>query len=423
MTRPSCGFARAVARLPRRCITTSSSHHAASRIKPPSTKPPSRVSNQYKPYDTSSKLDKPPSSHAHALPSPPPKPTNRPRPPPPNEPDTILSIWQRAWIPLTGAAVVSVLLGFYVAGTITASLKDNGGPCRGTCEHATPTGRPPALTGDNAEQFDKELGWQEWGTGIIGQRKRIAKLARGHVLELAIGTGRNLEYYDWDTLETDGQKRAAAGRKGAEVPGIESFTGLDISVDMLDVARKKLVKTVPPMAGSAPIVKASTMADNSGGQLSYLQGKLRLINSDAHHALPTPSTAAPTATGSGPSSQHTPAAAKYDTVIQTFGLCSVSDPVAVLSNLASVVKPGSGRIILLEHGKGWFGLVNGLLDRNAWKHFEKFGCWWNRDIPALVEEAVEKTPGLEIVRIERPTLIQMGTLVWVELKLKDNANV
>lgn len=227
--------------------------------------------------------------------------------------------------------------------------------------------------------------------GITKLRKRIAAQAKGQVLELAMGTGRNLEYYDWEAV--DGKVR---GR------GITTFTGLDISVDMLDVARKRLVKTVPPMASSEPVVKASTMADHTGGHLSYLNDRLRLVNSDAHHKLPSP-----------PSSP----SAKYDTVIQTFGLCSVNDPVAVLTNLATAVKPETGRIILLEHGKGWYGIVNGLLDRNAGKHFQKYGCWWNRDIQEVVEKAASATPGLEIVKIERPNLLQMGTMLWIELKV------
>jgi methyltransferase OMS1, mitochondrial len=104
-------------------------------------------------------------------------------------------------------------------------------------------------------------------------------------------------------------------------------------------------------------------------------------------------------------------------VIQTFGLCSVSDPVAVLANLATSVKPDTGRIILLEHGKGWYGLVNGLLDKNADKHFAKYGCWWNRDIQTLVEEAAKMTRGLEVVKLQRPNISQMGTLFWVELRV------
>ncbi|POR32877.1 Methyltransferase OMS1, mitochondrial [Tolypocladium paradoxum] len=330
-------------------------------------------------------------------------PPSSPPPPAPKQ-DTLLTLWRRSWLPLTGAALLAGFLGFYIFGTAAASFKTC--PCEGTCEHAAPTGRPPALTGENAEQFDKELNFGEWWMGITGLRKKLAERATGHVLELAMGTGRNLEYYNWEPLSAAAEV-ANTGRKKAVAPqGITSFTGLDISVDMLDVARRRLVKTVPPMS-SAPVVKASTMADHTRGQLSYLDNHLRLINSDAHHPLPPPS--APT------SNQ------KYDTVIQTFGLCSVSDPVAVLSNLASAVKPGTGRIILLEHGKGWYGIVNGLLDKNAGKHFEKYGCWWNRDIEALVDEAVEKTPGLEVVKLDRPSILQMGTLVWVELKVADKA--
>jgi methyltransferase OMS1 len=253
--------------------------------------------------------------------------------------------------------------------------------------------------------------------GITGLRRRLAARAAGHVLELAMGTGRNLEYYTWDALTTAAERAAAETKSSSSSsssssgqdkakstpPGISSFTGLDISADMLDVARRKLVKAVPPMAAAAPVVRASTMPDHTGGQLSYLDAHLRLVNSDAHKPLPAP---APSV-----------AAPKYDTIIQTFGLCSVSDPVAVLTNLASVVRPQTGRIILLEHGKGWFGIINGLLDRNAGKHFEKYGCWWNRDIQAIVEEAAQRTPGLEVVKVERPNILQMGTLVWVELRV------
>ncbi|KAK7422300.1 hypothetical protein QQZ08_009608 [Neonectria magnoliae] len=334
-----------------------------------------------------------------------PKPPSASPPPPPPSPqaETLLDLWRATWLPLTGAALLAGALGFYIFGTVAASFK--ACPCGGIREHSIPTGRPPALTGDNAEQFDKELNMPEWWMGITKLRKRIAEQATGHVLELAMGTGRNLEYYNWEPLN-ERVREAVAGAKAAK--GIASFTGLDISVDMLDVARKRLVKTVPPMASSAPIVRASTMADHTGGQLSFLDEQLRLIHSDAHHPLPPPSTS------SNPSSP-----AKYDTVIQTFGLCSVSDPVAVLTNLAGAVKPGSGRIILLEHGKGWYGIVNGLLDKNADKHFEKYGCWWNRDIQELVEEAARKVPGLEVVKVERPNVLQMGTLVWVELRVSD----
>lgn len=288
-------------------------------------------------------------------------------------------------------------------GTFAASLKTY--PCQTPCEHSTPTGRPPALTGDNAEQFDKELNLPEWWMGITSLRKKLADHAKGDVLELAMGSGRNLEYYNWEPLA----RLESTGRQH----GVTSFTGLDISVDMLDVARRKLVRAVPPMSSSATIVKASSMPNNTGGQLSFLNDRLRLVHSDAHNPLPPPIAQNKSFAKPNQSSH-----SKYDTIVQTFGLCSVSDPVAVITNLATAVKPESGRIILLEHGKGWYGLINGLLDKNAGKHFEKYGCWWNRDIEAIVEEAVKVNPNLEVVALERPNVLQMGTLVWVELKIK-----
>ncbi|PON30570.1 hypothetical protein TGAM01_v201010 [Trichoderma gamsii] len=354
---------------------------------PPARVPSPRVTKSYKP------TQKPGTS---------PNASSPPPPPPPPKADTLLDIWRRAWLPLTGASVLAGFLGFYIFGTTAASLKSSSSPCSSSCcEHATPTGRPPALSGDNAEQFDKELNLPEWWMGITKLRKRLATHAKGNVLELAMGSGRNLEYYNWEPLSTAVEAARTGQIPPPKIPqGITSFTGLDISVDMLDVSRKSLAKSVPPMSSSAPIVKASSMADHTGGQLSFLDGHVRLVNLDAHHPLPPPA--------------HTD---KYDTIIQTFGLCSVSDPVAVLSNLANVVRPDTGRIVLLEHGKGYYGLVNGLLDKNAGKHFAKYGCWWNRDIESIVEDAVSKTPGLEVVKLERPNITQMGTLVWIELKM------
>ena len=64
------------------------------------------------------------------------------------------SIWKTHWLPLSGAVLLAGALGFYIVGTVAASVKASGCPC---VEHSIPTGRPPALTGDNADNFDKEL--------------------------------------------------------------------------------------------------------------------------------------------------------------------------------------------------------------------------------------------------------------------------
>jgi methyltransferase OMS1 len=92
----------------------------------------------------------------------------------------------------------------------------------------------------------------------------------------------------------------------------------------------------------------------------------------------------------------------FDTVVDTFGLCSYEDPVATLREMARVCKSGGisggdggggGRLFLLEHGRsdahGW---LSNILDAHATAHAAKWGCYWNRDIPQIVKDA-----GLEII--------------------------
>lgn len=87
--------------------------------------------------------------------------------------------------------------------------------------------------------------------------------------------------------------------------------------------------------------------------------------------------------------------AQFDTVVDTFGLCSHADPRAALQQMAAVCKP-EGKLILLEHGKASWDFLNSSLDQGAQGHFAKWGCWWNRDILQLVNEA-----GLEVQSCSR----------------------
>lgn len=75
----------------------------------------------------------------------------------------------------------------------------------------------------------------------------------------------------------------------------------------------------------------------------------------------------------------------FDTVVDTFGLCSYDDPVAVLKQMAKLCRPG-GKLLLLEHGrsKTW-NVVSRALDKSAGRHAEEWGCVWNRDIDAILE--------------------------------------
>ncbi|KAF6006966.1 hypothetical protein HII13_004821 [Brettanomyces bruxellensis] len=89
---------------------------------------------------------------------------------------------------------------------------------------------------------------------------------------------------------------------------------------------------------------------------------------------------------------------KYDTIVETFGLCSEKDPVQSLKNMKALLKQG-GRIILLEHGRSSWDLVNKKLDKDAQRHSEKWGCRWNLDIGEIVDDA-----GLEITKEKRAYL-------------------
>jgi len=84
----------------------------------------------------------------------------------------------------------------------------------------------------------------------------------------------------------------------------------------------------------------------------------------------------------------------FDTVVDTFGLCSYQDPVQVLREMIRVCKP-NGKILLLEHGrsKSWTWVTD-WLDKYAAEHAKNWGCVWNRDLDALlakVEDQVDIT--------------------------------
>jgi methyltransferase OMS1 len=65
-------------------------------------------------------------------------------------------------------------------------------------------------------------------------------------------------------------------------------------------------------------------------------------------------------------------------------------------NAGSGDAPGSGKIYLLEHGRSDWDWVSNILDKHADPHAKRWGCYWNRDILAIVREA-----GLEIESVAR----------------------
>jgi len=171
-----------------------------------------------------------------------------------------------------------------------------------------------------AKQWDSMVRFDEFITGIGRWRRRMARRAEGEVLEVAIGTGRNLSYYD-------------ASR-------VTSITGIDFCRAMLEQCDGKRAD-----AGGIPL-------------------KLKMASSKQ----------IPFEDGS------------YDTIVDTFGICSFEEPVQALREMRRVVRE-DGQVLLLEHGASNWEFMQGMLNKGAQRHAEKFGCYPNRDIASLVREA------------------------------------
>ena len=130
-----------------------------------------------------------------------------------------------------------------------------------------------------AASFDREMGLGEkW---IFGTEHRpwACSRATGHTLEVGIGTGLNLPYY----------------------PPEASLIGLDLSPEMLDLARRRATE---------------------------LGMTVELKEGDAQE-LPFPDQ-------------------MFDTVISTYAMCSVPDEARTISEMRRVLRDG-GRLILVDH--------------------------------------------------------------------------
>lgn len=227
-----------------------------------------------------------------------------------------------------------------------------------------------------ASSFDSHVDLTESSMGITSLRRDLAQRAWGDVLEVSIGTGRNLSYYHWPG-SFYGKPNIGEG-KGK----VRSFTAIDKSKEMLEIAHDKFSALFPGIVG------------------------VRWVVGDAS----LPQTIPPPPRNANERSGHL-RDKKYDTIVQTMGLCSVADPVALLRNLGDHVVEEEGRILLLEHGRGRWGWLNGVLDKGAEEHARKFGCWWNRDFEGVLRDC-----GLVVVRVERPKWWHGGTTWVIELK-------
>lgn len=200
-----------------------------------------------------------------------------------------------------------------------------------------------------AEHFDKDVDTMEWFMGMGRLRRRLVEHVKGDVLEVSVGTARNLPYYP--------------------LARCTSITMVDQSPKMVEIAMKKW--------------------KNLRGHESV---NAYFRRQSAVDPIKSPSTDG------------------FDTVVQTMGLCSTPEPERLLQNLGNMTKQEGGRILLLEHGRSHYRWLNNILDNLAPAHADKHGCWWNKDIAAIVERS-----GLEVVNMKRHHL---GTTWWVELKPK-----
>ncbi|MFM7025087.1 MAG: class I SAM-dependent methyltransferase [Limnohabitans sp.] len=152
------------------------------------------------------------------------------------------------------------------------------------------------------------------------RRQALVPLAQGRVLEIGIGTGRNLPFYDRARLL--------------------QLVGVDPALQMHRLAQRRSAK-----AGI----------------------DVELVGLSAER-LPLPDDS-------------------FDTVVCTYTLCSIPDPLAALHEVRRVLKPG-GQFLFCEHGRApdaslarWQQRIEPL-----WKPLAG-GCHLTRDVPALLRDA------------------------------------
>ena len=154
---------------------------------------------------------------------------------------------------------------------------------------------------------------------MMKQREKVVPLASGTVLEIGIGTGLNLPFYDATRVDR------VIGLDPSEESWVlagERALGLDFEVEFIGLPGEQI-----------------PLEDNS-----------------------------------------------VDTVLVTYSLCTIPDPVAALEGMARVLKP-DGELIFCEHGEApdesvqrWQQRINPLWSKIAG------GCNLNRDIPGLLRE-------------------------------------
>lgn len=94
--------------------------------------------------------------------------------------------------------------------------------------------------------------------------------------------------------------------------------------------------------------------------------------------------------------------ASFDSIVCTYTLCTIPDPLQALSEMRRVLKPG-GKLVFCEHGEApdenvrrWQKRLNPI-----WKPIAG-GCNLDRPVPKLLEQGGFKVSGLETMYLPGP---------------------
>ena len=203
-----------------------------------------------------------------------------------------------------------------------------------------------------AESYDKMDGGSIADVlGLNDLRSKAGEQVSGDVLEIAIGTGLQSQYYDFGK--------------------IRSFNGIDSSQGMLKLAKERIDGRIASLASDKPS--------------SYVGIKTNLAVADATDLSRFQSDS-------------------FDTVIDTFSFCVFNEPNKVMEELKRVVRPG-GTVVLLENSVSTQPLLKLIQDftEPIVTPLSK-DCRWNVNIPKIAENS-----GLELIKKEE---IQQGTILY-----------
>ncbi|WPT13064.1 Methyltransferase OMS1 [Picochlorum sp. SENEW3] len=202
-----------------------------------------------------------------------------------------------------------------------------------------------------APKYDASIHMDEMVLGMLLLRRWLIRTyATGKVLEVSAGTGRNFKYYDTDK--------------------VTSLICTDRNRDMLLEAKEKSgdLNVTFAVADVLDLTSGHDSVNRGGGGMGDAQ-------TVKEHGPYGPALRQPVQFPEN----------HFDTVVDSFGLCSCADPVHAVREMTKTLKPG-GILILLEHGKGTWSFINSILDSQERIHFDKWGCNFNRDIAQVIGE-------------------------------------